>query len=439
MPSALIKAQRGRAVWLKLHLALALSVGLLFALLGLTGSLGVYREDIDALFNPRLTVDAPQGNYQSLDKILAAVRKAHPGRHGAWTLEMPRSPRDMVTAWFDKPQETYFDWYAPLMVSVNPYTAEVVASRFWGRTLGTWLLDLHSHLLLGLFGRQTVGILGLLLMLSVASGLYLWWPGLKGLRRVFTVNRHAGLRRWMIDLHRLTGMFVALPLLILAVTGFFLSYPKALEALTGASGMGHGETGRVFVSTGMPNGRPVVLAAAEFIARAPFPNVELRRITTPVGDSGVYQIEFRQDSEINQRHPFTTVWLDRWSGHILDVRDPARFTPGQTLATWIWPLHSGEALGGAGRLVWFIAGQALFFLYLSGLLRWLIRRGMLADRAVDFAPLLAAGRSAMLLAYSLCLRLLQLGRKALPHVIAGLRAALRYLLTINKSLPKNVE
>lgn len=173
MPSALIKAQRGRALWLKLHLALALSVGLLFALLGLTGSLGVYREDIDALFNPRLTVDAPQGNYQSLDKILAAVRKAHPGRHGAWTLEMPHSPQGMVTAWFDKPQETYFDWYAPLMVSVNPYTAEVVASRFWGRTLGTWLLDLHSHLLLGLFGRQTVGILGLLLMLSVASELYL--------------------------------------------------------------------------------------------------------------------------------------------------------------------------------------------------------------------------------------------------------------------------
>jgi hypothetical protein len=31
--------------------------------------------------------------------------------------------------------------------------------------------------------------------------------------------------------------------------------------------------------------------------------------------------------------------------------------------------QSGEALGASGRMLWFLAGQTLFFLYLSGLFR----------------------------------------------------------------------
>jgi len=436
MTFAIIKARRGRAVWLKLHLFLALGAGFLFALLGLTGSLSIYREDIDELLNPRLVIDEPAGGYQSLDKIIAAVHAAHPDRHGAWTLEMPSSPHGMITAWFDKPRETYFEWYAPLMVSVNPYTAEVVASRFWGETFTTWLLDLHSHLHLGLSGRKAVGALGLLLMLSAGSGLVLWWPGVKGFLRALTVRRTAGMLRFATDLHRLTGFLSALALLTLAGTGVLLSYPKALEKLTGAAGMEHGETNRAIVSTGLPNNHPLPLAGAEFIARAPFPNAELRRITTPVGDSGVYEIHFRQDSEINQRHPFTTVWVDRWSGHIQEARDPGRFSTGQTIATWIWPLHSGEALGATGRLVWFLAGQALFFLYLSGLFRWLCRRGVVADRPVDFTAVKAAAYRVMIKACRLSLRLWKLavtaGQKALPQAMALWRALERYLQAVKK-------
>jgi uncharacterized iron-regulated membrane protein len=429
MTHAIIKARRGRAAWLKLHLSLALSAGFLFALLGLTGSLTIYREDIDELLNPNLVIDHPAGDYQSLDKIFAAVRAAHPNRHGAWTLEMPRSAHGMITAWFDKPQETYFDWYGPLMVSVNPYTAEVVASRFWGSTFTTWLLDLHSHLLLGLTGRKAVGAAGLLLMLSACSGLYLWWPGVKGLRKALTIRRQFGMLRFTTDLHRITGFLSALAILILAGTGFLLSYPALVEILAGEAGMGHGETNGSIVSTAVPNDHPLGLEGAEFIARAPFPNAELRRISTPAGDSGVFEIHFRQDNEINQRHPFTTVWVDRWSGHILEVRDPARFTAGQTAAAWLWPLHSGEALNSPGRLLWFLAGQALFVLYLSGLFRWLCRRGVIRNRAVDFTPVKNAGYRTLALAWRLSLTLWRAavvsGRKALPQAGAWWQKLMR--------------
>jgi uncharacterized iron-regulated membrane protein len=376
-----------RAIWLKVHLYIALSAGFFFALMGLTGSLSVYREELDTLLNPQLVIEQPAGKRQSLDKIMAAVQAAQPNRYGSWTLEMPRSPHGMITAWYDKPRETFFEFHAPLMVSVNPYTAEIVSSRFWGQTVTTWLLDLHSQLRYDRFGWNTVGVLGFLLMISTCTGVYLWWPGFRGIWAALAICHNAGMMRLVFDLHRLIGLLSASILLLLAFTGINLSYPSILETLVGSSGMEHGETGRTIISTATPNNHPVGLESAEFVARGPFPRAELRRVTTPTGDSGIYRINLRQGSEINQRHPYTTVWVDRWSGQIKEVRNPSNFTQGENFTAWIWPLHTGEAVGGTGRFLWFLAGMGLFFLYVTGLLHWLYRHGKVKDRKIDFSEL----------------------------------------------------
>ncbi|MDO9104450.1 MAG: PepSY-associated TM helix domain-containing protein [Methylovulum sp.] len=382
-----------RAAWLKIHLYLALTGGFFFALIGLSGSLSVYREELDELLNPQLLIKAPQDpsghdlKYPSLDNIMAAVQAAHPKRYGAWTLEMPQSPERAVTVWYEKPQETYFEYYAPLMVSVNPYTAEVVANRYWGQTAMTWLLDLHTQLRLDRLGWNLVGLLGGLLMISIGTGLYLWWPAKGQYRQAFSIRHNAGMIRFAVDVHRLVGFLSAVTLLLLAFTGLQLSYPKALETLLGSPDVGHGNSGPAILSTARPNNRPVRLEEAEFIARGPFPHAALRRITTPVGDTGTYRVNLRQGGEINQKHPMTMVWIDRWSGHIKEVRDPGAFSWGTTLTTWMWPLHTGEAFGATGRLLWFITGLCPALLYISGLLRWLHRHGMVHDRPIQLSAL----------------------------------------------------
>lgn len=395
-----------RAVWLKVHLYLALSLGLLFALMGVTGSLSIYREELDELFNPKLVIDQTQDPMLSPDKIIAAVRAAHPDRHGVWTLEMPRTARGTITAWFEKPRETFDEFYAPLMVSVNPYTGEVIDSRFWGQTLTTWLLDLHTQLQLDGFGRNTVAVLAVLLMLSVGSGLYLWWPGWRQLRQAFSVRSDAGLMRWLFGLHRLLGFFSAGLLILLAFTGFHLAYPPLLETLTASAGMGHGDEGPNVRSTAIPNDRPVSLAEAILVARGPFSSSEVRRISTPLGDTGTYRINLRQRNEINQHHPITMVWVDRWSGQIRDVRNPGKFTAGQSFTTWLWPLHTGEAFGAGGRFLWFIVGLMPLLLYVSGLLHWLYRRGAIKDRSVDFSGLRQAATALLAKAYRFAVKTL---------------------------------
>lgn len=379
-----LKRPATSALWLKIHLYLALLAGFLFAIIGLTGSLSVYHDELDALLNPHLTIAQPQGHYQSLDKMLAAVKAAHPQRLGSWTLELPQSPHDMLTAWYEKPQESYFDYYAPLRVSVNPYTAEVVDSRFWGSTLMTWLLDIHTQLRLDGLGWQCVGILGGLMMVSVISGLILWWPSVGGLRQALQFRYRQTVLRLLMDAHRWLGLLSAAALLVLAFTGIQLSFPQLLETITGADDMGHGNTGKPVFSTARPNSHPVPLEAAEFAARGPFPRATLRRVTTPLGEDGTYRINLRQSGEINHKHPFTMVWVDRWSGQIKAVRDPKQFGTGQQLMAWMWPLHTGEALGAAGRFAWFLAGLCPAYFYVSGLLHWLHKRGWVRDRQIDW-------------------------------------------------------
>lgn len=386
-----------RNTWLKAHLYLALSAGFFFAIISVTGSLTIYQQEIDELLNPQLVIKHPQGNYQSLDRIMAAVRAAHPDRHGSWTLEMPKTRQNMITVWYDKPDETFFEYYAPLMVSVNPYTAEVVCSRFWGQTVTTWVLDLHTQLNLNRFGWNVVGILGLLLMVSVSTGVYLWWSDKRQLLTL-ALRYRDGIMELLFDLHRLTGLFFAVILIILTVTGFNLSFPSLLETLLGTTGMQHGSTGRPLISTAVPNNHPTRLESAEFIARGAFPQAKLRRITTPVGEMGIYRINLRQNSEINKRHPFTTVWIDRWSGQIKEVRDPAQFSTGETLITWIWPLHTGEAFGTTGRFLWFLSGFAVFFLYVSGVILYLYRCGLIQNRKPNFIAL----KSLINYCYPLC-------------------------------------
>jgi uncharacterized iron-regulated membrane protein len=365
--------------------------GLFFTLLGLTGSLSVYRAELDALLNPELVIEQPESQPVSLDVVLAQLRKHHPNRHGAWTLEMPSTPDGTITAWFEKPAESVDSYYAPLMVAVNPYTGKVINSRFWGQTVTTWLLDLHTHLQLEASGRNFVTALAVLLMISVSSGLYLWWPGVARLSRAFTLRHNAGLMRLLLDMHRLLGLLSAGILLMLAFTGFHLAYPDLLESLTASSGMGHGDAGPNVSSTSKPNDKPITLSEAVLVARGLFPSSEVRRVTTPTGDLGTYRINLRQHRELNQHHPFTNVWVDRWSGQIRSVNNPSLFSAGQTFTTWQWPIHTGEAFGDWGRLIWFFAGLTPLALWLSGLIHWLYRKGLIQDRPIDIAGL---GRTA---------------------------------------------
>ena len=68
-----------------------------------------------------------------------------------------------------------------------------------------------------------------------------------------------------------------------------------------------------------------------------------------------------------------SVYLDQYTGALLQEPPPAARTLGDTIMTWVGPLHVGN-FGGVGvRLVWLITGLGPVLLAVTGLTMWWTR------------------------------------------------------------------
>lgn len=386
---------RQRRLLFKTHSLLGLICGGFLAVIGLTGALGVYGEGLDQLLNPGVHAQK-NGNALPLEAHYATLLKHYPQQTGAWTLFLPREPGEVLTAVAERPRLKPNPSFKPLLISLDPSTSEVLAERERGWTIRTFLLKVHTHLLAGSLGSTLVGLLGIALLAGTLMGLGLWFTQGRPLKERFQLRHEQGTLRFVGDLHHLMGLLLGPVFLLIAFTGINLAFPEVSEALLGAKDLGHADQTKPILSTGSHAAtQRVKLDEAVLLARGPFPHAEVRSITTPEGDNGSLQVHFKQASEPNDRHPLTAVWIDAYSGQILEVRNPLRFNGRETLETLLWPIHTGEWAGGGWRLVWFAAGLSLPVFFATGLLRWLIRTHRLDDRPLELKKVFQAGQKAV--------------------------------------------
>lgn len=127
------------------------------------------------------------------------------------------------------------DW---LLTCVDPYTGTLAGQRVQARAdrifpdNWVWLLiGLHTSLLAGSTGLYTVTIIAVLLMISVLTGLYLWWPPPGKWRQALTIKPQASAERRNFDLHKTFGSYWALVLLVLLFTGIYTNLPQYVKPL----------------------------------------------------------------------------------------------------------------------------------------------------------------------------------------------------------------
>ncbi|MGQ0444453.1 MAG: PepSY-associated TM helix domain-containing protein [Beijerinckiaceae bacterium] len=222
-------------------------------------------------------------------------------------------------------------------------------------------------------GWYAVGILGLLLMVSLGTGLYLWWPRWGKVRKALTIKRGVGLARLNFDLHRVTGSYFAAVLLILAFSGIYFVYPEYVAVLLRPF-MSVTQGPVDLTSAPFPNPAPIPLSRGVAVALERFPNAELVQLNTPEGPSGVYEVRVHQPDEKSKPHLSSGVWVDQYNGAVLAVLDGKALTFGDTFVDLLWRLHSGEALGLPGRVLVCLTGFVPLVLYTTGIMQWLHRR-----------------------------------------------------------------
>ena len=102
-------------------------------------------------------------------------------------------------------------------------------------------------------------------------------------------------------------------------------------------------------------------------------HAQLAWIETPTSATGTIRINLWQPGEPSRRFPRANVWLDPYMGAVLAIRDGRGEGAGDTVLNWLHPLHGGEALGLAGRVLVLLSGLAATGLAVTGWARWLVR------------------------------------------------------------------
>lgn len=367
---------RARERWRQWHLVLGLGLGGLLALLGLTGSLLVYYPELDTWLHPELAWQPADGRVQAWEPVLQALQRAEPGRERGWRIELPPEGAGHVTARYLRPAERPGPGFTPLLVTLHAGTLEPLARRYWGEFAMTWLYDLHYTLLLGDTGLWVVGLAGLATLGSLASGLWLWWPtSRRQWAQAGRWKRGAGRARRTWDQHRLSGLY-GLPLLAtLVATGALLALPSwTMPAVRAFSPLPNPPQPRSTPPADLSQARRIPLDQALAAAQARFPQATARWVDTPDGPQGTFRVRLQQPGEPSPRFPRTFVWVDAWSGQVLDARDARAHTGGEVFLAWLHPLHNGQAFGPVGRALACLGGLLLPVLAWTGLRRWWDRR-----------------------------------------------------------------
>ncbi|MES2580005.1 MAG: PepSY-associated TM helix domain-containing protein [Pseudomonadota bacterium] len=376
--------QQMRRFWLAVHLYLGLSVGVVFSLTGLTGSLLVFYVEIDRLINPELVISASKSLAQSYENVIQKLHQTYPERTNAWRLEVPTQPDKPIMARYYKPVETQHQHFSPLVVAINPYTLAIINHRFWGEYAVTWIYDLHYTLLLDETGNTIMAIIGIFCLLSLLSGVYLWWPknatyNIKNTatkntaktnkwRKALAIRLRTGYLRKLYDIHTLLGIYSLILLILLVVTGLILEKPEWFAPSIN-------KISSTFIKPNVQSFRAdpnqkITLDSALEIAQKQFPQAQVRWLETPESAFGTYIIRLKNLNEIADRFPKTYVWIDQYSGKILATRNPQHNSNGDVFMDWQHPLHSGEAFGLAGRIIVCFSGIIPTILLVTGYLRW---------------------------------------------------------------------
>lgn len=374
---------RLRVVFLKLHLYLGLWFGLLFVLLGLTGTAIAWRDEIDTALNPDLLVASGPAPFPATPAMAqaAADRLLGDPAYGKPNLLMlPAHADGVFTAWYPlKGPDAGLGRSRQVMI--DPATLQIKGERDWGvpglsrRALMPTLFHLHRYLLAGETGKTITGVAGMVLLFTVIFGIVLWWPKLKARAWLQAVRiTHGGSwPRFNYSLHRAGGIFAAPVLAIIAFSGWYLNLPKWVTPIV-ASVMTVTPPGKPVSAPHAPDAKPLGVAEVVRVAQAEYPGALVTRVGFPRKAGDAYEVRLRQADEVRQDSGATRLWLDAFTGRRLGVRDPKDAPSGDTFLNWMFPLHTGEAFGVPGRAFITAFGLTPLIFAVTGVLIWWKRR-----------------------------------------------------------------
>ena len=205
------------------HLTAGALAGVVILVLCATGVLLAFQPQVLAFLERKARAAPPAAAGARLPggTLLLHASRSVPGASPT-AVTVPSSSSESASVSFGRERTVYLD----------PATGAVLgeASRR-GRAFFAAVQDLHRWLLVPEksrpAGKAVTGAANLAFFGLVLTGLYIWWPRIRGIRRVSSVGlfqRGSSGKARDFNWHNVIGVWAAIPLLVLTATGMVISY-----------------------------------------------------------------------------------------------------------------------------------------------------------------------------------------------------------------------
>ena len=367
-----------KKVLFQMHWFFGITAGLVLALMGITGALYSFEDEIVDALNPDTLFVQPQGSHLSLAEMVTRVEAQAHDKVSMFRIE-PDSNR-IAQVWFQPaPGQRRGE-----MHNFNPYTGEFTEDAV-GQDFFAFILNLHRFLAAGEYGKQVTAVCTLILVFFCLSGLYLRWPRQALNWRVWlTLDWAKKGRSFNWDLHSVFGTWCLIVYLLLAVTGLMWSYDWFNNGVTKLIGDPPvaGEQRRGGGPRPTPGPRdaaPVQSAAADYAAIADTiqktagPDLKAYNLRMPQG-LGQMATVFYVLKDAPHPRALNQITLDPSNGQLKAVSRYADKSYGAQLLVSNYSLHTGSYWGLPGRIVITAAALLMPLFFITGWLLYLDRR-----------------------------------------------------------------
>ncbi|MGU3493358.1 PepSY-associated TM helix domain-containing protein [Xanthobacteraceae bacterium A53D] len=268
--------------------------------------------------------------------------------------------------------------------TVDARTGEILRAPTSSNTFTGIMLRLHTDMYAGLPGKLFLGLMGLLMVVAIVSGVVLYAPFMRRLDFGAVRTGRSARLKWL-DLHNLLGIVTVCWLTVVGFTGVINTWAEIVLGIWQQDQLA--EMVAPYKDAPPLTHRGPVQAAVE-AAKAAVPDMHVSFIAypgTPFTSTHHYGVFLKGDTTLTSRL-IRPALVDAETGKLTETRVLPWYVTGFLISQ---PLHFGDYGGLPLRIVWALLDVAAIVVLGSGLYLWFARRrgahGRKADKSAGTA------------------------------------------------------
>lgn len=356
----------------KLHLIIGFSTGLVVFIVCLTGCIYTFQKEIRLLTAPYYKVAPLAGHAEKLP-LSQQLKSYQSTSNDTKVLRIYDHKASNRSTIFLVTQKGAYSF-----AFVNPYTGKLLQEKPLAKDFFYIVLYIHMNLLLGTVGSYIVKYSVLLFVISLLTGIILWFP--KRIRAFknkktrslkFTIKKESGTFMRRYQLHSVLGIYAAALLMVISLTGLGWAFSWVDELFYTAVSF-QKKVVRKPQSIEPATFNPTVLDQQQKKIATEYPQKQLVMYFLPQKPTATLRINaVAAEDKFGHSDSFA---VHPQTGDLVESQAYKDKNNGERLRDLYYDLHTGSILGIPGKIIAFLASLIGASLPVTGFLLWRYKR-----------------------------------------------------------------